>query len=200
MEAGAIPVGQAEHRHLRVLLPGGVLHPLIVKVEIILQVVLVHHQCLGGGEHQGVFLHLVVPLGDGEEGHPEALADVELRRAHQVADVLHENDVQVVQIELGEHLFNAHGLDVAGPVGVDLGDRNAHGVDGVGVNLSGDVPFNDPDAVALPQGVDEGYNGAGLACTGGAHDVDQAHLVLGQRCLHGVADVLVPVHYLMQIQ
>lgn len=124
----------------------------IVEVKIGLHIELVEHQPIGGGEHERVFHHFVVPFRHAEQRDAEVFADVELRRTDQVPDVFHQDDVQIRQGELLEQVLDAHGLDMAGPVGVQLHHRDAHGVDGIRVHLAGDVALDDTDAGSVPAG------------------------------------------------
>ena len=94
-------------------------------------------------------------------------------------------------------MLNAHGLDMAGPIGVQLHHRDAHGVDGIRVHLAGDVALDDTDAVVFPQAIDQGDDHTGLTGAGGTHDVGQADLMLGQLRFDGLADVFVPLHDLV---
>ena len=175
-----------------VQIPGVLLHPLVVKIEIRLHVVFVHDQGVGGGKHQRIFFHLVVALGDAEDGHAEVLADVELRGAHQISDVLHQQHIQAVKVEHGKHMLDRHGLDMAGAVGLELHHRDAHGVDLVRVDLSGDIAFDHADAVIFPQGLDDPGDQAGLSRAGRAHHIDHTDFFLCQRLPDLTAHILVP--------
>ena len=68
--------------------------PLVeVEVEVRQQVDLVEHDELAGAEHQRVLERLVLALGDRGDHHPRVLADPELGRADEVADVLDHQQV-----------------------------------------------------------------------------------------------------------
>lgn len=116
-----------------------------------LHIELIEYEGVGSGEHQRIFDHLVVSLRHTEQGHAEALSNVELRRTHQVADVFYEYDIQIRQGKLLQQLLDAHGLDVTRSVCIQLDHWDPHGVDFIRIHLSGDVAFDDADAVPVPE-------------------------------------------------
>ena len=61
------------------------------------QVDLVDEHELAGAEHQRVLQRLVLALGDRADHHARVLADAELGRADEVADVLDDEQVEVVE-------------------------------------------------------------------------------------------------------
>ena len=63
------------------------------------QVDLVDHHELAGAEHERVLQRLVLALGDGRDHHALVLADVELGRADEVADILDHEQVDLVERE-----------------------------------------------------------------------------------------------------
>ncbi len=68
-----------------------------VEVEVRQQVDLVDHHQLAGAEHQRVLERLVLALGDRGDHDPRVLADPELGRADEVADVLDDQQVDLVE-------------------------------------------------------------------------------------------------------
>ena len=68
-----------------------------VEVEVRQQVDLVDQDELAGAEHQRVLQRLVLALGDRADHDPRVLADAELRRADEVADVLDDQQVDVAE-------------------------------------------------------------------------------------------------------
>ena len=69
---------------------------LEVEVEVRQQVDLVDQHQLAGAEHQRVLERLVLALGDRGDHDPRVLADVELGRADEVADVLDHQQVDAL--------------------------------------------------------------------------------------------------------
>ena len=70
---------------------------LEVEVQVREQVDLVDQHQLAGAEHQRVLERLVLALGDRGDHHPRVLADPELGRADEVADVLDHEQVDLVE-------------------------------------------------------------------------------------------------------
>ena len=68
-----------------------------VEVDVRQQVDLVQDHELAGAEHQRVLERLVLALGDRRDHHARVLADPELGRAHEVADVLDHEQVDLIQ-------------------------------------------------------------------------------------------------------
>ena len=68
-----------------------------VEVEERQEVDLVDYDEVDRTEHHRVLERLLLALGDGVDHGLRVLADVELRRAHQVSDVLDDDEIQVVE-------------------------------------------------------------------------------------------------------
>src|SRR5215212_1179566 len=94
---------------------------LQVEVEVLQEVHLVHQHQIGRAEHQGVLERLLFTLGDRVDHHPRVLPDPELRRTHQVPDVLYDEDVHLVQRKLGEP--RAHHVRVEVALAAEAGVR-----------------------------------------------------------------------------
>jgi len=72
---------------------------LEVEVEVREQVDLVHHDDVDGPEHHRVLERLVLALGDRIHHRARVGTDVELGRAHEVAHVLDNEQIDVVERE-----------------------------------------------------------------------------------------------------
>ena len=108
-----------------------------------------------GPEHHRVLERLLLALGHGVHHGLGVLADAELGRAHQVADVLDDEEVEVGEREAGQAGAHHHGIEVAlateAGAGVDQRHRRAESGQPVGVDAGGDVALQDPDARPPPQ-------------------------------------------------
>ena len=81
---------------------------------------------------------------------PRVLADVEFSRAHQVAHVLNEDQIQAGKRQADEGRPNHGGIEVTlsaeAITGVDQLDGGAHVAQAVGVETGLDVAFDDRDS------------------------------------------------------
>ena len=102
-------------------------------------------KAVGVGKHQRVLSHLVIPFGDAEDGQAEVFTDVKLSGADKVADIFNKQQVCCIKIKLRQNVLDAHRLNVAGAVGIELHGRNLQSRNLFGVDLARDVPFNHAD-------------------------------------------------------
>jgi len=72
---------------------------LQVELEVREQVDLVHDHDVDGTEHHRVLERLVLALRDRIHHRPRVGTDIELGRAHEVADVLDHEQVEIVERE-----------------------------------------------------------------------------------------------------
>ena len=70
---------------------------LEIEVEVRKEIDLVDDDELAGSKHQRVLERLVLALGDRGDHHAVVLADLELRRTDEVADVLDHEEVELVE-------------------------------------------------------------------------------------------------------
>ena len=77
-------------------------------------------------EDVGVLVGLVVALRHREDHDLGVLTEVELGRAHEVADVLDDDEVELVEVERADRTLDHVGFEMARAAGVDL-----HGGDAV---------------------------------------------------------------------
>src|SRR5699024_6655018 len=108
-----------------------------------------------------------------QNGDPKVFPDVKFGGADKVADVFHKQHVQSVQIKVRQNVLNAHRLNVARAVRVELDGGNAQGGDFFRVNLPRDIPFDDADGKGIAKLRDQGGDKACLSRAGTSHDVDQ---------------------------
>ena len=103
-----------------------------------------------GAEHHRVLERLLLALGDRVHHRLGVLADVELGRAHEVADVLDHQQVELLEREPAEARAHHHRVEMAFAAetgtGVDERNRGRVGVELVRVEAGGDVTFEDADA------------------------------------------------------
>ena len=141
----------------------------------------------------GYFSGLSVALGDRDDHHLGALAEVEQRRADQVADVLDEHQRAVRRVELGQRRAHHLGVEVTAGAGVDLDHRAAGAADPLGVERGLLVALDDRDRAPRRQVADGALQQRGLAGAGRAHQVEredprsasQARLSRGERVVLG---------------
>ena len=111
-----------------------------VEVEVREQVDLVDQHELAGAEHQRVLERLVLALGDRGDHHPRVLADAELGRADEVADVLDHEQVDVrraaARAAPSAPCSRRGGTRRRTRVGVELRDRHVQQRQPVGVEAA----------------------------------------------------------------
>ena len=106
---------------------------------------------VGGVEDGGVLERLVLALGDGEEDEAQALAQIVGGRADQVADVLDEEEVELVERPAVERGLHHRGLEVADRAGRDLPHRRAAPRQAGGVVFGGQIAHQRGDAESRVQ-------------------------------------------------
>src|ERR687898_91680 len=123
---------------------------LQVEVQVPQEVHLVHQHQVGRTEHQGVLEGFLLALGDRVDHHTRVLPDPELGRTNQVPDVLYDEDVYVVQRELGEagahHVRVQVALAAEAGVRVHLHKRDVKSCQTVGVEGSLHIALQDAEA------------------------------------------------------
>ena len=124
----------------------------------------------------GYLIGLSSPSVTDTHHHLGALAEIEQRRTHQVADVLDEHQRTGRWFEL-LHASRQHvRLQVAAGASVDLDHRAAGGADALGVVGRGLVAFHHVDVHLVAQRADGAFQQAGLARSRGAHQVQRQDL------------------------
>jgi hypothetical protein len=121
-----------------------------IELEVRQEVDLVDQDQLAGAEHERVLERLVLALGHRADHHPSVLADPELGRADEVADVLDHQQVDLPEPELGnrgaDHVRVQVALAAEAGLGVELDHRHVQGGDPVGVHASLHVALEHPGA------------------------------------------------------
>ena len=77
-------------------------------------------------KHQRILGGLIFAFGYGQNHHPSIFTDIKFRRAHQVADILHDEQINGIQVQAVQGLFNHMGRQMAVTtelVGIDLDHR-----------------------------------------------------------------------------
>ncbi len=112
--------------------------PVEVEVEVRQQVDLVDEHELAGAEHQRVLERLVLALGHRAHHHARVLADPELGRADEVADVLDDQQIDLVERQRRDRRADHVGVEVTlaaeAGAGVELGHRHVQAGQAVGVH------------------------------------------------------------------
>ena len=175
---------------------------LLVEVEVRHRVDLVEDDRLGDLEDARVLVRLVVALGHRQDHDLRVLAQVEVGGTHQVADVLDDDQVELLERQRVDRALDHVALEVAGAAGVDLDRRDAVRLDLLGVDLARDVALDDRDAVAVAQGRDGGQDRRGLARARRGHQVEhedargvEPRAVLGGEALVAVEDRFAQVDF-----
>ena len=120
-----------------------------VEVEVWEQVDLVDHHHIDRPKHHRILERLLLAFGDGVHHRPRVLADVKLGRADQVADVLDDQQVELVERKAGETGTDHDRVEVAfaAETGARVHERDlsAETVELVGVDAGRDVALEHPD-------------------------------------------------------
>ena len=103
-----------------------------------------------------------------------------------------------MEVELRQDVLNAHRLDVASAVRIQLDGGNLQRCNLFRVNLAGDVAFNHADRERSPQPCNQFRDQASLSGAGASHHIDQADLFFGQGFADLSTHILVPLHHLVQ--
>jgi len=116
---------------------------------------LISNQVRGAGIFTGYFAGLSSPSVTDNSVTFAMLAEVEGGGAHQIADILDEQDVEIVEFEIVQRLVHHVRVEVTGGAGGDL-QRPATPCARIrmGVVLGLQVAFDDADAEFVPQRVD----------------------------------------------
>src|SRR5918997_1702378 len=161
---------------------------LQVEVQVLQEVHLVHQHEVRRAEHQGVLEGFLLALCDRVDHHPRVLPVLELRRTHQVPDVLYDEDIHLFQRELGEAGAHHVRVEVALPaeagVRVYLHQRDVKAGQAVGVEGRLHVALQDAQAKLAAHAVECALQERRLARPRGAHHVD--HVRPGPLELHPV--------------
>ena len=99
--------------------------PFFIKIKIREHIIFVQGQAVGICEHERILLHFVIAFRNTQDRDAKGFADPEFRRADQIPDIFHKDYIKVFKRQFGKDMLNAHGLDVAGPVRVELDGGHA---------------------------------------------------------------------------
>ena len=173
-----------------------------IEVEVGQEVDLVDDHDVGRAEHDRVLEGLLFAFGDREDHCPGVLADIELGRADQVADVLDHDEVEVGERQPGERGADHRGVEVAFAAeavgGVDQRDGRAEAGEAIGIDRGLDIALHDPDSqrgAELQQHLTEQRR---LACTRRRHQVDHLHVGVVEIVAVGLGGAVVLAKDLLQ--
>jgi hypothetical protein len=169
--------------------------PVEVEVEVRQEVELVDDHHVHGVEHDRVLERLLLAFGDGVDHRPDVLADVELGRAHEVADVLDDEEVELGEGQPGQAGAHHHRVQMAlaaeAGARVDEGHLGAEPGELVGVEAGRDVTFQHADAHPPRELGQRALQEGRLAGARRRHQVDRPHARRGERGPVGVGDAIV---------
>src|SRR5215211_8600265 len=118
---------------------------LQIEVQVLQQVHLVDQYQVRRAEHKRVFQRFLLPFRDGVDHDPDVLTHPELGRTHQVAHVLDDEEIYVLEREFAEagadHIGVQMALAAETRVGVHLHQRDVETGQPVGVQGSLYVAF-----------------------------------------------------------
>lgn len=143
--------GNGKQRHLGVNRAQIALEPLEREVRMGDEVYFVQDYCVALTEQHWVLLRFVIALGGAEHGDFGRLPNVELARANQIADILDEKQVGLIQRETVECLKNQMGGNVATFAGVDLNDGDVQCLHALSIARCGAIGLDDGDAKVGPE-------------------------------------------------
>ena len=120
-----------------------------VDVEMWHQIDLVQQHHVDRAEHHRVLQRLVLALGHRVDHRLGVLAHVELRRTHEVPDVLDDHQIEGRKVQALQRPVDHRGIEVAfaaeAVVGVQQRDLRTPATEPRGVDVGGDVTFDHPD-------------------------------------------------------
>ena len=108
------------------------------------------------------------------------LAHLKLRRAHEVAHVLHPEQIEAGRIEpllqQGQASTHHRGIQMAGTTRGDGHHRHTHGLEALGIELGGHVTFQHRHLELRGEGGDGLLEQGGFAGTRAAHHIETEQL------------------------
>ena len=113
------------------------------------------------------------------------LAQIESRRAHQVADVLDQQQAIVSQREFLHRMAHHVGIEMAALAGIDLHCGHAGGANTVSVEAGLLVALDHRDPGLVLEPLDSAGEQRGLAGTGTRHQVEREDAMLGEMAAVG---------------
>ena len=144
------------------------------------QVHLVQQHHRSGAEHIRIFQRLVLALGDRQHDDLVGLAEIERRRAHEIADVLDEKHRIVFGLKTLQRALDHAGVEMAALAGIDLQCARAGRADPVGVVRGLLVALDHRHREGGLQAADGLCEQRGLARTGTRNQVECEDAAFGQ--------------------
>ncbi|MCG3148752.1 MAG: hypothetical protein PCFJNLEI_02199 [Verrucomicrobiae bacterium] len=154
----------------------------LVEVEIGVgqEINFVEHERADLVEEQRIFAGFVVAFGDAEDADFAGLAEIELGRAGDVADVLDQDEVQGVEVERIQAALDEWRFEVTCAAREKLDNRHVELGNPVGVARGGDVAFENADPAMGFETRDGQFQERGFPGTRGADEIDGGDLLGGQ--------------------
>ena len=121
---------------------------LKVEIGVRYQIRLVQHERADLVEEQGIFRRLVVAFGHAEDADLYGLAEIKFGGTRDIADVLDEQQIDLIQIQFREASLDQRRFQVARASREQLHDGHTEFLDALGVASGGDVAFEHRDAIA----------------------------------------------------
>ena len=127
-----------------------------------------------------IFERLVLALGHREHHHLGALAEIEHRRADEIADILDHHHRARGGLQLHQPARHHVGLEMAAGAGVDLHDRRAGGADALPVIGGRLIALEHEERQLGLQIADGALEQRGLAGTRRADEIERQDLAAGE--------------------
>jgi hypothetical protein len=121
---------------------------LKIEIRVWQQIGLVQHERADLVKEQGIFRRLVVAFGHAENADLRGLAEIELSGTRDIADVLNEQQIDLIQIQFAETSLHQRRFKMAGATREQLHHGHAEFFDAFGVSCGSDVTLKRGDAIA----------------------------------------------------
>ena len=165
------------------------------EIDIGRKVDLVDNEHIQTAINVGVFVGLVVAFGHGSDKDVGVRAKLESGRADEVADVLDDDQIQILERQLCQRHFDHVGIQMAIATGVDLDCGHAGCDDFVCVNRDGgSVSFDHAKLDPGRQPFDGLKDETGFSSSRRSHQVDAINMVLVQDGLVVLCQAIVGIH------
>jgi hypothetical protein len=155
------------------------------------QIDLVEQHQFGRLEHVRVFDRLVLSLGHRQDQHLGAFAQIEQRRADQIADVFDHQHGLGRRVELRQPPRQHVGFEVATGARIDLDRGGAGGANTLGIVQRGLVALDDADRQVGAEVADGAFQQGGFSRAGRTDQIERQDLTARQPAAVAFRDELV---------
>ena len=107
----------------------------------------------------------------GQDDDTLCLAEVETCGAHEVADILNEENAMLAERQVRCHVSHRMGIEMATPPGVNLDSRHTGLADAIGVVAGLLVALDDPQRHFRTKRLERLYEQRGFSCSWARHQV-----------------------------